>query len=55
VKKENPEYDRFTNFLGRLIKVPHSEIKAKLEREKLVKKRNKAKQSSASREPNDRA
>jgi hypothetical protein len=37
--KSKTEYDRFTDLMGKLIKVPHSEIKAKLEAEKKAKKR----------------
>jgi hypothetical protein len=48
--KTSKEYDRFADFMGKLIKVPHSEIKAKLDAEKRAKKRKKAKKSSASRE-----
>lgn len=44
------EYERFTNFMTRLVAVPHSEIKAKLDAEKLAKKRKKATKSSASHE-----
>jgi hypothetical protein len=43
------DFDRFTNFMKRLVAVPHSEIKAKLDAEKRAKKRKKAKKSSASR------
>ena len=40
------DFDRFTNFMKRLVAVPHSEIKAKLEAEKRAKKRKR--KSSAS-------
>jgi len=33
------EFDRFDNFMRRLVSVPHSEIKAKLDAEKIAKKR----------------
>ncbi len=46
-KNETGEYDRFTNFLRRLVAVPHSEIKTQLDKEK--KKKQKAKLASASR------
>ena len=49
MKKTN-EYDKFSELMTELIKVPHSEIKAKLDAEKRAKKRKKAKKSSASRE-----
>jgi hypothetical protein len=48
--KKASEYDRFERMANRLFKVPHSEIKQKLEAEKAAKKRKKAKDSSASRE-----
>jgi len=48
--KKASEYDRFENLANRLLKVPHSEIKRKLEAEKNAKKRKKSKVSSASRE-----
>jgi len=42
MRKVNLEYDRFNDTIGKLIKVPRSEIKAKLDaeiREKKIKKR----------------
>ena len=42
------EFDNFDRTMRELLKVPHSEIKKKLEEEKARKKRKKAKQSSAS-------
>lgn len=45
---KNPEYDKFNSMMDRLLKVPHSEIKAKLDAEKAAKKR-KAKRASSSR------
>jgi hypothetical protein len=45
---------RFTDFLDKLLRVPHAEIKAKLEEEK-AEKRKKSKKSSASREEDNRA
>jgi hypothetical protein len=47
-KNETGEYDRFKNFMQRLIAVPHSEIKAQLDYEKKQKLKKKA---SASRAP----
>jgi hypothetical protein len=44
------EYEKFNSLARDLIKVPHSEIKAKLDAEKAAKKRKKSKKSSASRE-----
>lgn len=43
-------FDRFTDFMRRLVAVPHSEIKAKLDAEKAGKKRrSKPSASRASR------
>jgi hypothetical protein len=44
------EYANFERMTNKLLKVPHSEVKAKLDAEKAAKKRKKAKKSSASRE-----
>jgi hypothetical protein len=41
------ESERFVKFTDDLLKVPHSEIKAKLEEEKLIKKEKKAKKHDA--------
>jgi hypothetical protein len=46
--KKSKEYDNFDRAMHELIKVPHSEIKAKLDAEKKAKKRKKARKSSAS-------
>lgn len=46
--KENRQYDKFDRVMQSLMKVPRSEIKAKLDAEKKAKKRKKAKDSSAS-------
>lgn len=48
-KNETGEYAQFTNFMRRLVAVPHSEIKAKLEAEKRAKSW-KPKRVSASRD-----
>jgi len=48
--RNKSEYSKFSDLMGELIKVPHSEIKAKLDAEKKAKKRKKARKSSASRE-----
>jgi hypothetical protein len=48
--KSKTEYGKFSDLMAELIKVPHSEIKAKLDAEKRAKNRKKAKKSSASRE-----
>ncbi|OFW05895.1 MAG: hypothetical protein A3G20_08555 [Acidobacteria bacterium RIFCSPLOWO2_12_FULL_59_11] len=47
-KNESGEYGKFKSFMRRLVAVPHSEIKAKLDAEKKAKER-KAKRVSASR------
>ncbi len=47
-KNEQGEYGKFKSFMQRLMAVPHSEIKAKLEAEKKAKKRM-ATRPSASR------
>jgi hypothetical protein len=48
VKNELGNFDKFTNFMRRLVAVPHSEIKAQLEVEKEVKRMSKASASRAS-------
>ena len=47
-KSDTGEFARFKNFMQRLVAVPHSEIKAKLDAEKRAKAR-KSKRTSASR------
>lgn len=44
--KTESEYDRFESLTRELLKVPHSEIKKKLDAEKRAKNRKKAKKSS---------
>ena len=41
------DFGKFTNFMKRLIAVPHSEIKAKLDAEKRTKKRKSSKASAS--------
>ncbi len=41
--KPSDEYDRFTSFMDKLAKVPHSELKADLEAEKKEKAKKKRK------------
>jgi hypothetical protein len=53
--KRMSEFDNFDSALRELLKVPHAEIKKKLDEEKEVKKRKKSKKSSASREADGRA
>jgi hypothetical protein len=47
-KNPTGDFDKFTNFMRRLVAVPHSEIKAKLDAEKQAKQRRN-KPSSGSR------
>jgi hypothetical protein len=53
-KSSESEHKRFIELVDALVRVPHSEIKAKLDAEKQARKRKKSKKSSASREANDR-
>ncbi len=49
MKRESTEFQNFDNMMGELLKVPHSEIKKKLDQEKAEKqKRKKAKKTSES-------
>ena len=53
--KKSEEFKRFDDAMTLLLKVPHSELKAKLEAEKTVKaKERKPKKASASRDKSDR-
>jgi hypothetical protein len=47
-KNETGEFGRFKNFMQRLVAVPHSEIKAKLDAEKKSKERKRTSKTSAS-------
>jgi hypothetical protein len=47
-KNTEGELERFTNFMRRLVAVPHSEIKAKLDAEKLIKEQKRTSKTSAS-------
>ena len=49
MKKPN-EYEKFEQLTRDVLKVPHAEIKAKLDAEKAAKKRKKSKKSAAFRE-----
>jgi hypothetical protein len=53
--KKTNEHARFTEMVDALLRVPHCEIKQKLDAEKQAKKRKKSKKSSASREASDPA
>jgi hypothetical protein len=46
--KTKTEFENFTEMMGKLVKVPHSEVKAKLDAEKRAKKGRKSGKSSAS-------
>lgn len=58
VMKSNPkmsaEYTAFENLLKRVVQVPHSEIKAKLDAEKRAKKEKRPKTSNASHVSDDK-
>jgi hypothetical protein len=47
-KNETGDFAKFTNFMRRLVAVPHSEIKAQLDAEKQARKQRR-KRSSVSR------
>jgi hypothetical protein len=48
--KKKTEYQHFTELVDKVLSVPHSDIKNKLDAEKRAKKRKKSRKSSASRE-----
>jgi hypothetical protein len=48
--KKTDSFKQFSQLVNDVLKVSHSEIKAKLDEEKAAKKRKKSKKSSASRE-----
>ena len=54
-KNPTGDFGQFTNFMKRLVAVPHSEIKAKLDAEKRAKARRKSKQTSASLASSDKS
>ncbi len=54
MNKLTKEYNSISRLMEKLLRVSHSEIKAKLDAEKKAKKRKKSKKSSASRVANDR-
>jgi hypothetical protein len=51
-KNQTGDFDKFKDFMTRLVAVPHSEIKAKLDAEKKSKEKRTSK-TSASRAAND--
>ncbi len=48
-KNVTGDFGKFTDFMRRLVAVPHSEIKAKLDAEKLAKKHQRKPSSRVSR------
>jgi len=48
-KNETGDFGKFTDFMRRLVAVPHSEIKAQLDAEKKAKQRKRTSKTSASR------
>lgn len=48
MKQNNQEFENFDRTMRKLINVPHSEIKAKLDAEKRAKQKRKARRPSAS-------
>jgi hypothetical protein len=44
-KKSNPEWERFTDAMKQIVAVPHSEIKAHLDKEKEAKKLKRTRKS----------
>ena len=49
MKQSSPEFEKFDNTMRELLKVPHSDIKAKLDAERAAKqKKRKPKKASAS-------
>ena len=46
-KNDTGDFDRFTEFMRRLLSVPHAEIKAKLDAEREAKRTSKASVSRA--------
>ena len=45
MSKTSPEFDRFKDGMTRLMRVPHSEIKARLDEEKKVRSRKRTQKS----------
>ena len=46
-KNDTGDFSQFKNFVQRLVAVPHSEIKAALDAEKLAKKKKRASRASS--------
>jgi hypothetical protein len=49
-KNETGDFDKFTNFMRRLVAVPHSELKTRLEAEKEAKRTSSPSSARASRD-----
>jgi hypothetical protein len=49
-KNETGNFEQFRDFMKRLVAVPHSEIKSRLDAERAAKKRKPKKKASASRD-----
>lgn len=52
--KENDEFEKFMSVTDKVLSVPRSAVKERLDAERDKKKRKKSRKSSASREPSDR-
>ena len=50
--KSSKEYQRFDEAMGQLLKVPHSEIKKKLDQEKAEKQQRKKSKTKKEKESN---
>ena len=46
-KNQTGDFAKFTDFMKRLVAVPHSEIKAQLDAEELAKKKKRASRASS--------
>jgi hypothetical protein len=51
-KKSTPEFQAFDNMMGKILSVPHSEIKRKLDAEKAEKKARKKRAKKSAEERN---
>jgi hypothetical protein len=54
MREQKTEFEKFDTTMRKLIAVPHSEIKSKIDAEKAAKKKRKVKKPSASRDSSDR-
>lgn len=53
-RSEHTAFEKFDSLMSRLLQVPHSELKAKLEAEKRAKARKRKPKASASRASGDK-